>query len=97
MNKRRRYPAFLLINGVLINEIVIDPHYQVNHSEHMSDELIVLLVKNLNGRTIDLDSTNYDFKYFRLDDVSYVGKTYRLILVMEIEKTYIGVINAFRK
>ena len=45
MKMRRRYPAFLLINGVLINEIVIDPHYERKHSDHMNDELIIQIVK----------------------------------------------------
>lgn len=97
MNKRRRYPAFLLINGVLINEIVIDPHYERKHSEHMSDELIVLLVKSLNGRTIDLDSINVGFKYFTMDSVRFDEKHYRLVLIMEDGESYLGVINAFRR
>jgi len=49
MPRRRSYSIRLIVNKQVINEIIIDPHYEVNHS-YMTDELIYELVQNLNNR-----------------------------------------------
>ena len=48
--KRRSYPTRLVINKQILNEIIIDPHYEINHS-YMTDELIYELVQNLDNRS----------------------------------------------
>ena len=47
--KRRSYSIRLIVNKQVINEIIIDPHYEINHS-YMTDELIYELVQDLNNR-----------------------------------------------
>ena len=47
--KRRSYPIRLIVNKLVLNEIIIDPHYEVNHP-YMTDELIYELVKNLDNQ-----------------------------------------------
>lgn len=49
MPKRRSYQIRLIVNEQILNEIIIDPHYEVNHS-YMTDELIYELVQNLDNR-----------------------------------------------
>ncbi|CAI2198798.1 16120_t:CDS:1, partial [Funneliformis geosporum] len=49
MLKRRSYPTKLVINEQLIDEIIIDPHYEISHS-YMNDKLILEIVEQLNGR-----------------------------------------------
>lgn len=40
----------IMVNGVKIVQVVIDPHYEEKHLSYMSDELILDLVKKLDGR-----------------------------------------------
>lgn len=51
---RREYLHSILVNGIKITKIVIDPHYEIKHSEVINDELIIKLVKTL-------DENFYDF------------------------------------
>lgn len=96
MKKRRSYPAFMRVNGVLVNEILIDSHYQKKHSGYMSDELILELVDLLKMEQFRLDSRSGRFSYFVFDGVFLRERYYRLILLMEQGENYLGVVNAFR-
>ena len=46
---RRTYNMVVMVNGRLINEIVIDTHYEKKHSD-IDDALILELVRKLDGR-----------------------------------------------
>jgi len=46
---RRVYPLRLVVNGRLLNEIHIDPHFEEKHP-YMNDEKIFAIVQNLNNR-----------------------------------------------
>jgi len=50
----RSYPLkkSLLINGRLINEIIISSHYEEKHS-YLDDEIILELVKQLDNKRIE--------------------------------------------
>ena len=87
----------MIISGILINEIVIDDHYQMKHSAHMNDELILLLMKSLNLEELRVDQQSSCYQYFTTESIHADGKQYRLILVMEDGESYIGVVNAFRR
>lgn len=84
-----------MINNRLIEKVIIDPHYEEKHGSVINDELILELVKKLDGRLQLPDAEDSDFKYFATL-VSFQEKQYRLIWLLEDDEIYIGVINAFR-
>lgn len=101
MVERRSYPVQMRFSGWEIDWIEIDPLYELRHSAYMTDELILVLVRSLDGSgEIPEAVTQSGFDIFRLE-VTYLKKVYRLILTWpkrgsELEQDYIGVINAFR-
>lgn len=88
--------APITVNEIRINEVVIDSHYTEKHLDHMSDELILRLVAELDGRRELPESKAGKYAYFatliELDD----SKQYRLIWLLEDHAIYIGVVNAYR-
>jgi len=95
MPKRRSYPIRLIVNKYILNEIIIDPHYETNH-HYMTDELICELVENLNNRRFIPKDRKRPWYYFEAD-VEHGGKNYHLVWCLEDNKTYLGVINCYRK
>lgn len=68
------------------------------HSTSINDELIIELVKALDGHHFPVDSTTDGIDYY-VADVKHelAKKTYRIIWLFEGEKLEIlGVINAYR-
>ncbi len=59
--KRRSYKIdSILVNGKTYSEVIIDPDYEEKHSEHINDELILALVRRLDGRReLPEDNTVY--------------------------------------
>lgn len=96
MKARRSYPVFLTINDRDFSEVVIDPHYEEKHYE-MSDFLILRIVKELDGRSIPLQTRKENWQFFEVDDLMYSGKQYRLIFCLHDSKAFVGVINCFRR
>ncbi len=97
MTERRSYTAHLTINGRLISTIVIDPHYEVKHAESVDDDLIVALVKTLNGRRFEPVKVDEEYEYFVEDQILYEGRYYKLIWLLEEDEVYVGVVNAYRR
>jgi hypothetical protein len=93
---RREYDISITFNGIGINKVIIDPHYELKHSESINDELILELVKKLDGADIAEDSVDGPYTYF-VDDLEYRGKLYRLVWLLEDHQIYIGVVNAHRR
>jgi hypothetical protein len=84
----------LVVNDIVISEIIIDSHVD-KHSDHISDQLIFSLVKQLDGNTYVPTSQNDEFSYF-VTNVVREEYTYRLVWLIEDGAFYIGVITAFR-
>ena len=93
---RREYDISITLNGIKINKVIIDPHYEVKHAESVNDEIILELVKQLDGADIGADSVDEPYTYF-VDDLEYKGKLYRLVWLLEDHQIYIGVVNAHRR
>ena len=93
--KRVVYQVFMQFNGLKISEVVIDQHYKFKHPD-MSDDLILKLVSQLNGLSLNCDKTRDDFSYFVEEPVYWENKPYRLVVVLEKNQNYLGVVNAFR-
>lgn len=93
---RREYPFFINVNGLKIETVIIDPHYEEKHSSVINDELILKLVKTLDGEYYDFVDKKSSFKFFVKDEIELDNKFYRLIWLLEENQLYVGVINAFR-
>ena len=61
---RPEYPLRITINGRQLNKVVIDQHYRMKHSESITDEIILALVQELDGRTFPIERTSEEFEYF---------------------------------
>lgn len=96
-SERRTYPLEITINGCRLEEIVIDSHYEEKHSNSINDELILNLVKMLDGGFFTPNSTSGEFQYFVADDLKYQGKFYKLIWLLQNNEKFIGVVNAHRR
>jgi hypothetical protein len=93
--ERRNYHISIVFNDTLINELIIDEHYEKKHPE-ISDSIIIELVRALNGLKLAPTKADSLFSYFVEEPVYFMSKPYRLVIVLERGKKYIGVINAFR-
>lgn len=94
-NRRIHQISPIVINGITIVQVVIDPHYEEKHSDHIDDSLILKLVEKLNGRFELPETTSGLYSYF--STLLELGtKKYRLIWLLENKALYVGVVNAFR-
>lgn len=94
--QRRSYDITLTVNGRLITEVIIDPHYEEKHPD-IDDQTVLALVKGLDGNTYAADIRQDDWEFFTLDRLEHKGKRYRLVWCMQEHSLFIGVINAFRR
>ena len=94
---RREYSASIIVNGLQVTKIVIDLHYEKKHSKSISDEIILHLVKMLDGQRFDPDDTDPPYRYFVTDKMLFQGKLYKLVWLLEEHEIYIGIVNAHRR
>ena len=95
---RREYKIKIMVNKKLLDKVVIDPHYEEKHAGAVSDEIILELVKQLDGNTFkpaDIDSDG--FEYYVNDKMELEGKLYKLIWLLQDGEIYIGIVNAYRR
>lgn len=97
MAKQTTYKiAPITVNEIRINQVVIDSHYAAKRLDHMSDDLILKLVRELNGRRELPESKSGHYAYFATLIELNDGKQYRVIWLLEGHAIYIGVVNAYR-
>lgn len=96
MSERPEYPLAITINGRKLKRVVIDQHYRENHSDSMSDEIILGLVQTLDGKKFPPERIQGDFEYFTVEPAYLLDKAYRVILVLCLTDDFLGVVNAFR-
>lgn len=95
---RREYSVRLNINGRSLEKVVIDPHYEEKHADSVTDETILALVKQLDGKTfgpIDKDENGY--LYFVNDRMELEGCFYKLIWLLHDNELFVGIVNAYRR
>jgi hypothetical protein len=95
--KRREYALNLTINDIRINKVVIDPHYEEKHSVSVSDEIILALVKMLDGGSFRSVDEKAPFRFFVNEGLLIDDKAFRLIWSLEDHEIYVGVLNAYRR
>jgi hypothetical protein len=93
---RRSFKIDIVVNNQRIKQVVIDPHYELNHAGSISDALIVELVSLLDGGEFIPEAITKDFEYFATEEILN-EKKYRLVWLLEKNQIYIGVVNAYRR
>ena len=79
-----------------MNRVVIDQHYRLKHGQSMNDEIILDLVKTLDGKKFSPEKIQGENEYFTVEPVYRLEKPYRVVLVLCLTDDYLGVVNAFR-
>lgn len=97
MSQRRDYEISITVNSRAVTRVVIDPHYQLKHSDSIDDGVILSLVQMLDEKTFTPEAEKDGFQYFKTDPIALNGVNYRLIWLLEKNEIYVGVINAFRR
>ena len=87
--------APILVNGVKITQVIIDPHYEEKHAGSIDDALILRLIRRLDGRRELPDSKSDQYSYFATL-IELNSKQYRLVWLLEKDAIYVGVVNAYR-
>lgn len=54
----------IVVNGTTVSQVIIDDHYKENHGVYMTDDLILKLVIQLNGRKELPEDVVGKFSYF---------------------------------
>jgi hypothetical protein len=89
------YPLELTINERKLSRVVIDQHYRQKHRE-INDELILDLIKTIDGETYPIEKEIGPYQYFVVEPIFLYDKPYRLIFFLCLFDNYLGVINTFR-
>lgn len=92
---RREYSIDpITINGKIIKKLIIDPHVD-KHADHISDDLIKKMVRQLDGGIFHSEKEFDGFSYFATI-LKLEGLYYKLVWLLEKDCLYIGVITAYR-
>ena len=84
----------ITVNKIKVIQVVIDPHFEKKHSASMSDQLILNLVYELDGRLEVPEVKKGRYSYFATL-IELNKKQFRMIWLLEDHAIYIGVVNAY--
>lgn len=94
---RREFLINIAVNSRKIQKVIIDSHYEAKHKSVIHDELILRLVKSLDGGTYPVQDRRTPYEYYVTDKMELEGKFYKLVWLLEDDQIYIGVVNAYRR
>ncbi len=87
----------LVINGIHFVKVEIDDHFLESHSDHMNEDIILQLLKELNHRVLDpVKEYNDGLKVFVVEPLNWNTKPYRLVWFYYEGSRQLTVRTAFR-
>ena len=93
MSRREFVIKKITVNGLSIKRIVVDPH--VDKHKDITDDLILDLVRQLDGTDNLPDDVNDNYEYY-VNLLESEGKQYKLVWLLEKGKLYIGILTVYR-
>jgi len=94
---RREYDIAITVNGRQVSKAIIDPHYELKHVDSISDQVILELVRLLDGGVFPVQERTGSYEYFVTDKLRLGEKLFKLVWLLEDDHLYIGVVNAYRR
>lgn len=94
MNRRELRIKPITVNGRRISKVIVDPH--IDKHEDVTDDVILDLVRELDGAEQRPDETKTPFEYY-VSKIEVYGRSYRLVWLLEDNQLYIGIVTAFRE
>ena len=95
MTARNEYPLKLKINHHDINRVILDQHYKEKHPD-LTDQIILELIRSLDGEDFPIENERGDFQYFTAEPVFKDDSPYGIVMGLCFFDDYLGVINTFR-
>jgi hypothetical protein len=83
----------ITVNGKSISRVLVDDH--VRKHKDVTDDLILDLVKQLDGTDSLPDDVKGEFQYY-VNLFESDGKQYKIVWLLEKGKLYIGVVTIYR-
>lgn len=93
MSRREFIIRKIIVNGKSVNRVLVDDH--VRKHKDVTDDLILDLVKQLDGTDNLPDDVKGNFHYF-VNLLESEGKQYRIVWLFEKGKLYLGVVTVYR-
>ena len=87
----------IIVNGILIKEIYIDPYWKKHEDEGISEELIIELINLLDTKRSETGKRYDNWVYFSEEPIFYNDKAYCLVWCLEDNKNYIEVVDCYRE
>ncbi len=84
----------IVVNSILIEKVIIDDHVD-KHIDHIDDNLVLMVVRLLDGKDFDPVSIDEVYEYYATK-IKFDEKWYKLIWLLEDGCFYLGVITLFR-
>jgi len=94
---RRTYLVDINVNGRKIDQVIIDSHYELKHGSTIDDNIIIDLVRMLDGKIFQAETYSPPFEYYVTDNLILHQKKYKLIWLLQDHLLFIGVVNAYRR
>lgn len=95
-----RLKAPIPINGIMIKEIYLNPHWEKHEEEGITKELIIALVKLLGllgEKELGMGKRYDEWAYYDYEPIFYQNKAYCLVWCLEDGKSYIEIVDCYRK
>lgn len=93
MSRREFIIRKITVNGKSISRVLVDDH--VRKHKDVTDDLILDLVKQLDGTDSLPDDVKGKFQYY-VNLFESGGKQYKIVWLLEKGKLYIGVVTVYR-